>query len=115
MTAVHSLPRFEPFEPTWRDDALAIFEALRDQAPVYRAPSGMYVVSRYETIQQLLRERAARVRDGLVRRPRRSTTEGYYPWCRRRWGDDPSSLGGGDGTTTLRAVRCVGEREVAIS
>ena len=54
MTAVHSLPRFEPFEPTWRDDALAIFEALRDQAPVYRAPSGMYVVSRYETIQQLL-------------------------------------------------------------
>ena len=54
MTTTDALPRFEPFEPSWRNDPLEIFEALRDRAPVYRTPSGMFVVSRYETIQKCL-------------------------------------------------------------
>jgi hypothetical protein len=42
---------------------------------------------------------------------------GYSSWCRRRWGDDLSSLGGGDGTTIVRgsSVPRVGERWVASS
>jgi cytochrome P450 len=54
MSETETLPCFEPFEPTWRSDPLEAFETLRDQAPVYRTASGMYVVSRYETIQALL-------------------------------------------------------------
>jgi cytochrome P450 len=54
MPGTDALPRFEPFEPSWRNDPLKIFEELRDRAPVYVTPTGMFVVSRYETIQKCL-------------------------------------------------------------
>jgi cytochrome P450 len=54
MPDTNTLPRFDPFEPTWRNDPLQVFEALRDQAPVYQTATRMFVVSRYETIQECL-------------------------------------------------------------
>ena len=48
------LTRFDPFEPSWRDNPLEIFAALRHQAPVFRAASGIFVVARYESVQQCL-------------------------------------------------------------
>lgn len=54
MLNLESPPSFDPFEPSWRSDPLQVFEALRDQAPIYQTPTGMWVVSRYETIQRCL-------------------------------------------------------------
>lgn len=54
MISSDVLTRFDPFEPSWRDNPLEVFEALRTKAPVFRSPSGMFVVSRYETVQQCL-------------------------------------------------------------
>jgi cytochrome P450 len=51
---VDDIAPFEPFELSWRHDPLATYEALRDRAPIYRAPSGMWVVSRYETVRHVL-------------------------------------------------------------
>jgi cytochrome P450 len=48
------LSRFDPFEPSWRSNPLEVFEALRDRAPIYQTATGMFIVSRYETIQRCL-------------------------------------------------------------
>jgi cytochrome P450 len=45
---------FEPFDPTWRSSPLQVFEELRDRAPVYRAHSGTWVLSRYESVREAL-------------------------------------------------------------
>ncbi len=45
---------FEPFAPTWRAEPLEMFEKLRDRAPVYVTPTGMYVLSRYESVRDAL-------------------------------------------------------------
>jgi cytochrome P450 len=54
MPNMDILSRFDPFEPSWRSDPLEVFEALRDRAPIYQTATGMFVVSRFETIQKCL-------------------------------------------------------------
>jgi cytochrome P450 len=54
MSTSATLPHFEPFEPTWRSDPFSVFETLRDQAPVYKTDSGMYVVSRHQAVKACL-------------------------------------------------------------
>jgi hypothetical protein len=41
---------FDPFEPSWRNCPLEAFQHLREEAPVYQAPSGQWVLSRYSDV-----------------------------------------------------------------
>jgi cytochrome P450 len=50
---------FDPFEPSWRDCPLETFQRLRDRAPVYRSPSGQWVLSRYADVRAALADAAA--------------------------------------------------------
>ncbi len=47
---------FDPFESKWRLDPYPVYRALRDEAPVYRAPaSGAFCVSRYVDVLFVLK------------------------------------------------------------
>jgi cytochrome P450 len=47
---------YDPFTPRWRADPYPAYRALRDAAPLHRAPvSGAYCVSRYEDVVQVLK------------------------------------------------------------
>ncbi len=47
---------YEPFDRTHRDDPFPAYRALRDEAPVHRAPvSGAFVVTRYEHAVEVLK------------------------------------------------------------
>jgi len=50
------LPEYDPFSPRWREDPYPAYRALRDGAPIHRAPgSGAFCVSRYEDVVQVLK------------------------------------------------------------
>jgi cytochrome P450 len=45
---------FEPFDPSWRADPISAFTRLREGSPVYRSPSGHWVLSRYADVRGAL-------------------------------------------------------------
>ncbi len=48
---------FEPFSREWQQDPYPIYRRLRDEAPVYHAEaSNVWVVTRYEHVQQVFRD-----------------------------------------------------------
>jgi cytochrome P450 len=47
---------FEPFDPSWRADPIGAFARLREGSPVYRSPSGHWVLSRYADVRAALAE-----------------------------------------------------------
>jgi len=46
--------RYEPFDPECRAAMFEWYERLREQAPVYRAASGYWVISRYTDVREVL-------------------------------------------------------------
>jgi cytochrome P450 len=65
---------YEPWDPRCRDRAFEIYQELLERAPVYTTPSGMYVVSRYDDVRDIM------ARPQLFsNRPNQDETIGFPP------------------------------------
>jgi cytochrome P450 len=53
MSAMHDL-YYEPWDPASRTDLFATYGRLREEAPVYRTGSGMWVISRFEDVKAVM-------------------------------------------------------------
>ncbi len=51
-----SLDRYDPTDPAIQQDPFASYAALREQAPVWLGPAGVYFVSRHDAISEVLRQ-----------------------------------------------------------
>jgi cytochrome P450 len=51
-----SLDAYDPMDPAVQQDPFPHYAALREQAPVWQGPSGIYFVSRYEAVAEVLRQ-----------------------------------------------------------
>lgn len=60
-------PVFAPQDPEWRNDPGALYRRLLDHGAAFRNPDGTWVVSRYEDVWALLRNR-----DGLIKLPEKT-------------------------------------------
>jgi cytochrome P450 len=58
MTANDAL-LFDPFNPTWRANPYLSLNKLRETDPVYKSPLGMYLISEYEDVKEILKHKAA--------------------------------------------------------
>ena len=56
MTSLKAAPSWNPFDPDFLVDPYPQYERLRDEDPVHRTPLGVLVVSRYEDVNQILRD-----------------------------------------------------------
>jgi cytochrome P450 len=54
MTAT-AAPAFNPMDPAFVRDPYPAYRALRERAPVWKAPLGMWILTRYEDIAKLLK------------------------------------------------------------
>ena len=50
-----SLDGYDPTDPAIQQDPFASYKALRDHAPVWKGPGGVYFVSRHDAITEVLR------------------------------------------------------------
>ncbi len=48
--------RYDPFDPAFRDDPYPTWTALRESEPMHRSPIGVYVLTRYADVWNLLRD-----------------------------------------------------------
>lgn len=51
-----SLDGYDPMDPAIQQDPFAHYAALRDEAPVWKGPGGIYFVSRHDAISEVLRQ-----------------------------------------------------------
>lgn len=51
-----SLEGYDPMAPDTQQDPFPYYEALRNEAPVYRGPSGIFFVSRHDAVIEVLRQ-----------------------------------------------------------
>jgi cytochrome P450 len=51
-----SLDGYDPMDPATQQDPFPYYEALRNEAPVYQGPSGIYFVSRHDAVLDVLRQ-----------------------------------------------------------
>lgn len=56
-TAVGAAPVYDPFDPAFHEDPYPTWNALREHEPLHRTPMGIYVLTRYEDVWRLLRDR----------------------------------------------------------
>ncbi len=56
VTSLKAAPSWNPFDPDFLVDPYPQYERLRDEDPVHRTPLGVLVVSRYEDVNQILRD-----------------------------------------------------------
>lgn len=65
---------YEPWDPACRDRAFELYQELLERAPVYRTRSGMYVVSRFDDVRDIM------ARPQLFsNRPNQDETVGFPP------------------------------------
>lgn len=57
------LPGLDPFAPGFYEDPYPQYAAIRETAPVQRTPFGPWLVTRWETVHQLLRDPTTSVED----------------------------------------------------
>ena len=55
-TRAVSLDGYDPMDPATQQDPFPYYEALRNEAPVYRGPKGIFFVSRHDAVIEVLRE-----------------------------------------------------------
>jgi cytochrome P450 len=90
MTETQALPAplFNPFAPGFTDDPYPQYAALRAQAPVYQAPLGFWLLTRYEDVSWLLRAAGLSVED-------RNVAEGPFTQLREQLrGGEPEPVTG---------------------
>jgi len=51
-----SLDGYNPMDPATQQNPFPYYAALRDRAPVYRGPNGIFFVSRHAAVQEVLRQ-----------------------------------------------------------
>lgn len=51
-----SLEGYDPMDPAAQQDPFPYYEALRNEAPVYRGPTGTFFVSRHDAVIEVLRQ-----------------------------------------------------------
>ncbi len=65
------LPGLDPFAPGFYEDPYPQYAAIREAAPVQRTAFGPWLVTRWETVHQLLRDPTTSVEDRNATTPRR--------------------------------------------
>ncbi len=57
MEAMTNTIGFEPFDPTWRQDAFRQYAVLRQAPPVFRSPNGYWVITRHDDLVDIFKNR----------------------------------------------------------
>lgn len=73
-----SPPLFDPFAPGFTDDPYPQYALLREQAPVYEHPLGVWLLTRYEEVSWLLRAGLSVEDRNVADSPLRQLTEATY-------------------------------------